>query len=253
MSASLSTIASFVDGLLRLSEIPDEQNAVNGLQLEVSRDAPIETLACAVDADAFTIEEAIKRGAQLLLVHHGLFWSGNRPLVGPYGRKIQRCFTSGLSIYSAHAPLDVHPEVGNNAQILKALGLTPSGTFGKYLGVEIGLATQCDLGADELRQRIEQAIGPVKQLGKGPERIRRLAVCSGGAGSMVSGAARAGFDAYLTGEGAHYTALDAEERGIHMFLAGHYRTEVFGVKALAKVLADKFALKTFFIEHDTGL
>ncbi|HCF60874.1 MAG TPA: Nif3-like dinuclear metal center hexameric protein [Myxococcales bacterium] len=251
MSLPLSELTRHLDTLLRVAEIPDELNAINGLQLEASTE--ISTLACAVDASEAAIDEATRRGAQLLLVHHGLFWAGNRPVVGPHARKLKKCFAAGLSIYSAHAPLDVHPELGNNAGIVRALGLAPDGGFGRYQGMDIGLAASCDLSFAELLERLRGSVGEVRAFGAGPERIRRLAVVSGGAGGYAAKAARAGFDAFLTGEAAHYTAIDAEELGIHLLLAGHYRTETFGVKALGERLASELGLTTFFIEHDTGL
>jgi len=249
---TLQEITRFLNDELRPGEIPDDPNAVNGLQLDSGRQ-DVQRLACAVDASKASIEAACRLGAQLLLVHHGLLWGGNRPLSGPHGRKLARCFTAGLSVYSAHLPLDVHPIHGNNAGLVRALGLKPDGTFGKYQGIEIGLTASCDLELDELSRRIRDAVGEHRLAGAGPKRIRRLGVISGGGGSYVSAASRAGLDALLTGEGAHYTAIDAEERGLHLILAGHYRTETFGVKALGALLQQKLGVDWSFVEHDTGL
>lgn len=251
MAASLQEMASFLDETLRPSEIPDEPNAVNGLQVEACRE--VARVACAVDASEQAIEEAVQRGAQLLLVHHGLFWSGLRPLVGPMARKLSTCFTRGLSVYSAHLPLDLHPGLGNNAALLRALGLEVERGFGRFQGVEIGFSARCDLSLAELVSKVESALGPVRCFGRGPERIRRLGVVSGGAGNLVGAAAKAGLDALLTGEGAHYTAVEAEERGIHLLFAGHYRTEMLGVKALGAKLETRFGTPWFFVGRDTGL
>ena len=250
---TLREITRFLDETLRVGEIPDEPNAVNGLQLDSGSQAAVTRVACAVDAGEKSIEEACRLGAQLLVVHHGLLWGGNRPLVGPQARKLARCFGAGLSVYSAHLPLDLHPTQGNNAGLVRALGLTADGTFGKFQGVDIGLAASCDLTIQELSARIRGAVGEHRVAGAGPERVRRLAVVSGGAGSYASAAARAGFDALLTGEGAHHTALEAEERGLHLILAGHYRTETFGVKSLGALLEKEFGVAWSFVEHDTGL
>jgi dinuclear metal center YbgI/SA1388 family protein len=251
MSTSLTEIARFLDAHLRVSEIPDEPNALNGLQLEAKPE--VTRLACAVDAGEPSIEEACRLGADLLVVHHGLLWGGNRPFVGPHARKLKRCFESGLSVYSAHQPLDVHPEHGNNALIVHALGLEADGTFGKHQGIEIGLTASCDLSLADLVQRVEGAMGGCRVAGAGPKRIRRLGVVSGSGGSLAGSAARAGLDALLTGEGPHHAALDAEERGLWLILAGHYRTETFGVKALGELLAGKFGMMWSFLDHDTGL
>jgi dinuclear metal center YbgI/SA1388 family protein len=251
MAASLREVASYLDRTLRIAEIPDDPNAVNGLQVEAG--ANIVRAACAVDASEAAIEEAARRGAQLLVVHHGLFWSGLKPLVGPLAHKLATCFQRGLSVYSAHLPLDLHPELGNNAGILRALGLAAEAGFGRYQGVDVGFTARCDLSLAELVQRVEATLGPVRAFGRGPERIARLAVVSGGAGNMVGAAAREGLDALLTGEGAHYTAIDAEERGLHLLFAGHYRTETFGVKALGARLEHLFGLEFVFFGRDTGL
>ena len=251
MSTSLVEITSLLDAQLRIAELPDDPNALNGLQLEAR---PVVThIACAVDAGEPTIEEACRIGADLLLVHHGLGWGGNRPFTGPHGRKIRRCFEAGLSVYSAHLPLDVHPEYGNNAGIVRALGLTADGAFARYQSIEIGLTAGCDLSLQDLLMRVQKSVGECRLAGRGPARIRRLGVVSGSGGSFASAAARLGLDALLTGEGPHYTALDAEERGIHLLLAGHYRTETFGVKSLANQLSNRFGLPFTFLEHDTGL
>ncbi|HEY3450721.1 MAG TPA: Nif3-like dinuclear metal center hexameric protein [Myxococcales bacterium] len=249
---SLREVTRYLDEELRLGEIPDEPNAVNGLQLDAGT-KDVTRVACAVDAGEASLEAACQLGANLLIVHHGLLWGGNRPFVGPHGRKLKRCFDAGMSVYSAHLPLDVHPVLGNNAGIVRALGLTADGTFGKFQAIEIGLTAGCDLSLGELSAKIRAAVGEHRVAGRGPDRIRRLGICSGGAGSYASAAARAGLDALLTGEGAHHTAIEAEERGIHLILAGHYRTETFGVKAVGERLASKFGVGWSFLEHDTGL
>lgn len=251
MAASLPEIAAFLDETLRTAEIPDDPNAVNGLQIAASRD--VARVACAVDASEAALEESVQQGAQLLVVHHGLFWSGLKPLVGPIARKLQTCFTRGLSVYSAHLPLDLHPELGNNASLVRALGLEVERPFGRFQGVDVGFSARCNLALAELAQKIESALGPVRCFGRGPERIRRLGVVSGGAGNLAAAAAKAGLDALLTGEGAHYTALEAEERGIHLLLAGHYRTETLGVKALGALLERRFGTPWSFVGRDTGL
>lgn len=244
-------ISRFCDDLLRIAEIPDENNAVNGLQLDADRE--VKRIALAVDASEAAIDGALAADAQLLVVHHGLLWGGNRPLTGAHGRKLRKCFNGGLSVYAGHIPLDVHPEVGNNAVLLRAIGLEPDGTFGHYKGIQIGLTAAVEIGHDALLERLEKALGPVKSLGGGPATIRRIGVITGSGGSYVSAAARAGCDALITGEGPHHTAIDAEERGIHLIMGGHYRTETFGVKALGERLAKAFELETVFVGRDSGL
>lgn len=251
MSTPLRDVVRFLDEHLRINEISDDANALNGLQVEAATE--VTRVACAVDAGEPSIEEACLRGADLLVVHHGLLWGGHRPITGPHARKLKRCFMAGLSVYAAHLPLDIHLEVGNNAGILRALGLTADGGFGKYHGIEIGMTAPCDLTLEELAAQVRTKVGECRLAGKGPARIRRLGVASGSGGSLVASAARSGLDALLTGEGPHHAALDAEERGLHLLLAGHYRTETFGPKAVGALLAKAFAVPWSFIEHDTGL
>jgi dinuclear metal center YbgI/SA1388 family protein len=250
MAAPLKEIVRFLDEYLRIGEVADDPNAVNGLQVEASEE--VRTVACAVDAGEPSIEQAAG-AAELLLVHHGLFWAGNRPITGPQARKLRTCFGRGLSVYGAHLPLDVHPEAGNNVGLLRALGLAPDGTFGRWQGVEIGLTATCELGLDELCQRLRDGVGEYRLAGARRERVRRIGVVTGGGGSLAGAAARAGLDVLITGEAPHYAALEAEERGLGLILAGHYRTERFGVKAVAELLAERFGLDHFFVEHDTGL
>jgi dinuclear metal center YbgI/SA1388 family protein len=249
--ASLYDMVAFLDTHLQVAIIPDDPNALNGLQVEAGE--RVHKVACAVDADEWTIDEACRQKADLLLVHHGLFWGGNRPLVGAKARKLRRCFESGLSVYSAHLPLDAHPECGNNIELVRGLGLVPEATFGRFHGIDIGFTAKCDFSVEELENRLRKTVGRFQRQGRGRELIRRVGVVSGGAGSLVGSAASAGLDALITGEGAHYMALEAEEQGIHLFLAGHYRSEVFGVQALGRLLESKYGLPHFFLEHDTGL
>lgn len=247
----LAELSSYLDEYLALATVPDEPNALNGLQLDAGRD--VGTVASSVDAAAAVIDEASRRGAELLLVHHGLLWGGNRRLVGAHGRKLRHCFEKGLSVYAAHAPLDVHPEVGNNLLLVRALGLEPDGKFARRQGIDLGLTANCSLAADELCARVSAAVGMHRLLGRGPEVIHRLGIVSGGGGSCLAEAEASGLDALLTGEISHHVAVDAEERGIHVIAAGHYRTERFGVAALGEHLASKFGLRHFFIDHDSGL
>lgn len=251
MSVTLAEIVDFLDTELRITDIADAPNAVNGLQVQASE--RVELIACAVDADLYTVEQACALGADLLLVHHGLMWAGNKPLVGARARKLKHCFASGLSVYSAHLPLDVHASWGNNAQLVRALGLENDGPWGLLQGVQVGLVARCDCSAAELHQRVRALLPQARVLGAGPSHVRRMGVVTGGAGRLVTQAADEGLDGLLTGEATHDAALEAEERGVHLVLGGHYRTEMLGVRALADALVARFGVRSAFIEHDTGL
>ena len=233
-------------------EVPDYGGAVNGLQVDSPRD--IGRVAVAVDAAQATVERAVEWGADLLLVHHGLFWDGGAPVTGRRYRRLKAILDAELAVYSAHLPLDVHPEVGNNAVLAHELGIEPRGSFGDYKGWPLGVWGELELSRDELRSRLESVLGgPVQLIPGGPERVRKVGVITGGAGSMVPAAVAAGLDAFVTGEGAHHNYFDAEEGGLNLFFGGHYATEVWGVKALARHLEGKFGLEWTFIDHPTGL
>ena len=248
----LSELTEYLDGYLRVREVPDWAGAHNGLQVDSPRDIP--RVAAAVDAAQATEEQAIAWGADLLLVHHGLFWDGNRPVTGRRYRRFKAILDADLAVYSAHLPLDVHPEVGNNALLARELGIAARGWFGDYQGWPLGVWGEMDVSRDELVDRAGRVLGsPVHLVPGGPERIRRAGVITGGAGDEIGAAIRAGLDAFVTGEARHHNYFDAEEGGLNLLLGGHYATEVWGVRALAEHLAGRFGMEWTFIDHPTGL
>lgn len=248
----LHDLVAYLDGFLRVAEVPDYPGALNGLQVE--RRGEVHRVAVAVDAAQATVDAAVREGADLLLVHHGLFWDGNQPVTGRRYRRLRALLEADLAVYGAHLPLDVHPEVGNNAVLARALGIEPRGSFGEFKGWPLGVWGELELSREGLCARLDELLGGrVKMVAGGPERIRRVGVITGGAGSMVGAAVAAGLDAFVTGEGAHHNFFDAEEGGINLFLGGHYATETWGVRALARHLEEKFGLSWTFIDHPTGL
>jgi dinuclear metal center YbgI/SA1388 family protein len=250
--ANLTEIREFLDAELKLSEIPDYPGAVNGLQLE--NPGPVDKVVAAVDASGPVIDRAVAAGAGLLIVHHGLFWQGARPITGPMYRKIRRALEAGMAIYSAHLPLDVHPRLGNNIGLANALGVEPDGAFLEWKGIRLGLCADVDRDRDEFLARATDVLGSgVHHCPGGPARIRRLGIVTGGAGSEVGDAAAAGIDTFLTGEGPHWSYPLAEELGVNLIYGGHYATETFGVRALADELAARFGVEREFIDHPTGL
>jgi dinuclear metal center YbgI/SA1388 family protein len=248
----LGELTDYLDTYLRVREVPDWSGALNGLQVDSPRD--VGRVACAVDAAQATVDAAVGWGADLLLVHHGLFWDGNRPVTGRRYRRLKAILDADLAVYAAHLPLDVHPEVGNNPLLARELGIEPRGTFGEYKGLPIGVWGEIDISRAELVERAERAIGgPVKLVAGGPERIRRAGVITGAGADEIAAAAAAGLDALVTGEARHHNFFDAEEGGINLLLGGHYATETFGVRALAAHLAGRFGLEWTFIDHPSGL
>ena len=197
---------------------------------------------------------ATAQRADCLLVHHGLFWGGLRPLVGPAYARVAGLIHSNIALYAAHLPLDRHPEVGNNSVLAQLLGLTLRGEFGSYHGAPIGVWGERPGSRDDLRHQITQVLGVVPRMFPfGPAQVERIGIVTGAGGSLISQAAAAGLDTFITGEGQHWTYFDAEELGINVFYAGHYATETVGVKALAAHLGKQFDLPWVFLDHPTGL
>lgn len=253
MPISTSDFISYLDEYLKIDEITDYPQAQNGLQVESGR-LHVEHVAFAVDAAQATIEAAAARGADILIVHHGLFWDGVHSVTGRRYRRIKALMDSDMALYSAHLPLDAHPEVGNNVVLARELGMNIEGRFGDFKGLQIGVWGTVELRREALAARLDQILGSrVRMIGGGPERIRRVGVITGGAGSQIDEARRAGLDAFITGEGAHHHYFDAEEGGINLYFGGHYATEVWGLKALSAHLEEVFGIRTDFIDHPTGL
>ena len=248
----LTALASYLDGYLRVSEVPDAPHAVNGLQ--VANTGTVNRVAAAVDLCEATVHMAAEQGADLLLVHHGLFWGGLQPLTGRAHRRIAGLIAKNIALYSAHLPLDLHPEVGNNVVLARQLGVSLRGEFGEEYGVRIGVWGEVDVTRDALERQLAALTGSAPRLmAFGPERVRRVGVVTGAAGSMIAQAAAAGLDTFVTGEGPHHTFFDAEELKLNVCYAGHYATETVGVKALAEHLHVRFQLPWAFLDHPTGL
>jgi len=248
----LAAVVSYLDRYLRTSEVPDAPNALNGLQL--ANGGTISRVTAAVDLCDATVQMAAQQGADLLLVHHGLFWGGLQRLTGRAYRRVAGLIRHNIALYSAHLPLDVHPEVGNNAVLAHRLGVARRGEFGEEYGMRIGVWGEVDIPRAVLAQRLGEVVGGQPRLMPfGPERVRRVGIVTGAAGSMIGQAAAQGLDTYITGEGAHHTFFDAEELGLNVFYAGHYATETFGVKALAERLCTEFDLPWTFLDHPTDL
>jgi dinuclear metal center YbgI/SA1388 family protein len=242
----------YLDDFLRVSAIGDSKLALNGLQVESGRDVSL--IAFAVDACQAVIDETASRGADLLVVHHGLFWDGVQALTGRAYRKFGSLIRNDIAVYSAHLPLDVHPEVGNNAVLMRLLGFEVQGWWGEYEGATIGTWADAELSRDALGKRIAEKLGVTpKLLPGGPEKTRRIGIVTGAGGSMIAEAHAAGIDTFITGEAKHHAFFDAEELGVNVFLAGHYATETIGLRALAEHLEKRHQLKWIFIDHPTGL
>lgn len=248
----LADLVDYLSRFLRIDEVPDYPSALNGLQVENGGD--VSRVAAAVDASEAAIAAAADEGCDLLLVHHGLFWDGHKPVTGRRYRRLSGLLRNGIAVYSAHLPLDVHPEVGNNAVLARELGIPVEGRFGSYQGEPLGIWGRVDWTVEELGKRVEGALGrEARVIPGGPDRLRRVGVLTGGGGAFAAEAAAEGLDALITGEGAHHTYFDAMEGGIHLCFGGHYATETWGVRALAAHLEESFRLPWTFLDLPTGL
>lgn len=244
-------VAGFLDAELRVTEIPDYPSALNGLQ--VANRGMVTRIAAAVDASERAIQRAVGAGCDLLLVHHGLFWDGNQPVTGRRYRKLKLLLDHDVAVYSAHLPLDVHPDFGNNALLARGLGIDLEGEFAEYRGLPVGRWGTLEVKREVLVARLDELLGTrIRVVAGGPEVVRRVGVVTGGGGSTIGEALAAGLDTLVTGEGAHHTYFDAEEGGLNVLFGGHYATETFGVRALADALARRFDLEWEFLELPTG-
>lgn len=250
--ASLLKITRYCDRILRTDKVNDYAGAANGLQ--VANRGTVSRVAAAVDATLSTIKLAMASRADLLLAHHGLFWSPRQPWTGKTYEMLRLLVDSNLAVYSSHLPLDLHPKLGNNVLLAAALGLRNLRPFFTAKDQQIGMEARTRLTLEELKQRLKAAVGaePVVIPG-GPSICKRIGVVTGGAGADLKQAAAEGVDTFVTGEGPHWTYAVAEELGLNVLYGGHYATETFGVKALAAELAEQFDLPWSFIDYPTGL
>ena len=250
--ARLSDIVRYSDDYLRIAEVEDYPNALNGLQIENS--GKVTKIGAAVDASSATLKSAAEQKINLLLVHHGMFWPGLQPVAGPLRRQLKFAIENDIALYAAHLPLDLHPEVGNNVQLARSLGFKKSEPFLELKGQPIGRKVNASLRREELVAKLEKSLGSrVQCIGVGPTETQTIGIVTGGAGGEIHAAARGGIDTFITGEAPHWAAVAAEELGVNLLIGGHYATETFGVKALAAHLSDKFKIPWEFIDHPSGL
>ena len=248
----LSKIVDYANDYLRVDEIEDWANALNGLQIENS--GKITKIGAAVDVSTRVLMAAAKKKIDLLIVHHGLFWPGLRAVTGSLRRQLKIAFENDIALFSAHLPLDVHPKVGNNAQLAAALGLKSTKRFLEEKGQSVGLKANSSTPRDVLVRKLKSILRtPVKTFNFGPKQARRIAIVTGAAGSEIYRVAEAKIDTFITGEAPHWAAVAAEELEMNLILGGHYATETFGVKALAAHLSQKFLIPSEFLSHPTGL
>jgi dinuclear metal center YbgI/SA1388 family protein len=258
ISAPLQDIVTYLDDFLGVREVPDYPGALNGLQFE--NRGTVHKIAAAVDFSSRVIDATIEEHADLLLVHHGMFWTAVGPIVGIARDRLRRLIEHDIAVYSSHLPLDRHPDIGNNALLARELGLQPMHPFASYKGVAIGFRGVCDLKSSDLVQRLREfsrAHGGevVAAIPQSKTHIASWAICTGSGASAetINEAIENRVDALIVGEGPHWTAIEAEERQLAILYAGHYATETLGVAALAETLGQRFSLDRVWINAPTGL
>ncbi len=256
MAVDLGKLVSYLNSTLRVNDY--KESAVNGLQVSSAK-KKITKIGFAVDGVLETFERAAELGADLLIVHHGIYWGFQYPLRGADYRRVKVLMDHDVALYAAHLPLDAHPEVGHNVRLLTELGVDTETLkpFGDYKGMNLGFQARiAETRREVLREKLAHLLGgPVQLLGFGPEKVRSVA-CVTGAGAdfaLVREAKINNIHFYISGEAAHPIYHYAKENKVTVALGGHYRTEVFGLYALQRLLEETFGVTTFFIDCPTGL
>ncbi|NPV50850.1 MAG: Nif3-like dinuclear metal center hexameric protein [Candidatus Methanofastidiosum sp.] len=248
----LYELISYMDDYLRVTEISDV--SINGLQIEGKKE--VKKVCLGVDSSLEIFKEASKRKADLILVHHGLIWGGLKSIRGLVKERISYLLENGISLYAAHLPLDMHPEVGNNIGLIKILNLSDPEPFGAYHGLKIGFKGKYEKmkSVKEISKTLERALpAKIESFNFGPDKIKSVGIVSGGGGSAFEDCIKEEIDLFITGEPSHTIYHIAKEAGINLIFAGHYATEKLGVMALGKNIEDKYKIKTEFIDIPTGL
>jgi len=245
-------LVAFLDEYLQVSAYPDKSS--NGLQVEGKE--TVERVAFAVDTTLRTIERAIMGKADMLIVHHGMIWGGLDYITGIHYKRLKALIENGLNLYAAHLPLDAHPEVGNNVELLRLLGLNPKGPFGEYKGLSIGFYGEFEepQPIEKVAQIIAEKLDTtVRTYEFGKRSIKTVGAISGAGAFALEEAYRKGIDLLVTGEFGHADYLTALDLPQSVLVAGHYKTETLGVKALMELIGERFGLSVFFIDEPTGL
>lgn len=251
-SLSCADVAQWLDKTLEPGAFSDHSN--NGLQID-AWDGPVRKVAFGVDASARFFNEAAARGARFAVCHHGVSWGGGiRSITGSAGEAVKAAIKKGVSLYASHLPLDAHPLYGNNFTMARALGLSKPAPAFTYCGRAIGCAGLLPRAErpEAFLARLRETISPDAFFFSPPAspRIRKVGICSGAAGFAIDEARAAGCDVLLTGEAGLEDWTAAENTGQCVAAAGHYRTEKWGVRALARALAESTGLETEFIDFD---
>jgi dinuclear metal center YbgI/SA1388 family protein len=242
--AKRDEIVAWADELLDVASYPD----YGPMGLQVAGSPDVRKLVCGVSASRELFEKAAGGDAQMVLVHHGLFWEKDTRRIDAVMReRLRALFDADLSLVAYHLALDAHPEIGNNALLCDELGIERESRFADGYG--FGGRLPNPIPASDLAERVHERLGQMPLVfSYGPEEVERVAVCSGGAARYVAEAAAAGYDCFLTGEADEPTKHAAKEGEIHFIAGGHYATETLGVRALAARIAERFDIAWDFVD-----
>ena len=248
--SSLPTIVRFLNQILNTRSISDTSR--NGLQVKGVKG--IRKIGFAVDACLSTFQKAKKLGVDLLIVHHGLYWKGQRDKTGVVRDRVRFLKKNKMSLYASHLPLDLHEKYGNNIELARLLDLREIKKFGKYHGMAIGFQGRFfkAVSLRSVARKLDKKIGSKSLLFLfGRKKIRTIGIVSGGGASALVEAYKKRLDCFITGEAPHHVYHEAKDRRQNVILAGHYETETVGVKALMPLLRKKFGVKTVFVKNRT--
>jgi dinuclear metal center YbgI/SA1388 family protein len=252
---TLRELDAWFSGYLDLAAAAALDSSPNGLQVG-RRNPEVRKAAFAVDASQESFHRAVDWGADLLVVHHGILWGPVQGIVGPLYERVRFLVERDLALFAAHLPLDIHPEVGNNAGIARALGLVEVEPFGAYKGLKIGCKGTLPAPAriDEITALLTARQGePLKSLPFGPAAVRRVGIVSGDAPWGALQASAEGLDLFVTGEPGHEIYHHCVEQHIHAIFCGHYHSESWGVRSLAARLLRDTGVETTYLDIPTGL
>ncbi|MCO6432351.1 MAG: Nif3-like dinuclear metal center hexameric protein [Deltaproteobacteria bacterium] len=252
--ADLAELVNYLDTLLSAADFSD--SSLNGLQVE-SSSSKVEVVALAVDSGLSIIENAVKAQAQLLVVHHGLFWGECLPVTGTLSKKLSLLLRSGCSLYASHLPLDSHMKVGNAAQLAELLNLRDVEPFCEYKGCTVGVKGKLpsDLTINQVAAKCGSLAGAISPtvLPFGTASINTVGIVTGSGAFALDATAAQSLDLLLSGEPKHEAYHKAKELGVNALFMGHYATETLGVKALGSQLEERFKVKTVFIHEGSGI
>ncbi len=249
--ASLSEITQYCDQRVRKNEIKDFPGAYNGLQF--ANNGKITKIGAAVDAGMLPFRMAQEQGIDFLIVHHGMFWDGVRTVTGNVYEKYKLLLNANIAVYSAHLPLDAHPEIGNNAIIAKKLGLQVTGQFAEFERTACGITTAFSGNRSALKKKIDTLFPACRAMEFGSENPQTIAILSGSGASALPELIAKGIDTLITGEVKQSYYNFAQENRLNLYLCGHYASEVFGVQALAEEISGKFSLPYAFVATECFL